>query len=181
MVPGTEVSARVFDLEKNVRKAMHLTRLKWTTVFVMTVIMTGAGFAAVVPTVLAAADDTAKAKAEVKKLQGKWYPVSIQQGGTTGEDVGEKHFEFDGETFAMKDGETVQGKGLFKLDPSKDPMEMDLEFQEGKVEGKALAIYAWDDTKLKLCAVKPGHDRPKDFSTTAGDERILLILKREKP
>jgi RNA polymerase sigma factor (sigma-70 family) len=181
MVPRGEVPGRVVDLERKVRKAMHLTRLKWTSVFVMSVIMTGAGFAAVVPTVLAAADETDKAKAEAKKLQGKWYPISLEQGGVSVEDFGEKHLEFDGETFALKDGDKVQGKAIFKLDPSKDPMEMDLEFTEGKIEGKALAIYAWDGANLKFCAVKPGHDRPKDFSTTDGDERALFVLKRGKP
>jgi hypothetical protein len=32
-----------------------------------------------------------------------------------------------------------------------------------------------------VAAVKPGHDRLEEFSTTAGDERLLLVLKREKP
>jgi hypothetical protein len=49
---------------------MHLTGLKWATVISLAVIATGAGVAALVPRVLAAADDAAKVAAELKKLQG---------------------------------------------------------------------------------------------------------------
>lgn len=162
---------------------MHLTRLRWATAFALVVVVTGAGVVHLVPAALAAADDTAKSKAELKKLQGTWVAVSIEEGGTKKDATGDEHLSFDGETFAMMDGEAVRGKGPVKLDPSKDPMEMDLEFKEGKNEGTTgRGIYAWDDGNLKICAVKDeGLKRPTEFSTSPDDKRILIVLKRQKP
>jgi uncharacterized protein (TIGR03067 family) len=180
-VPWGEVPARVVNLEGKVRKAMHLTKLKWATAFALAVVVTGAGVAAVVPRALAAADDTAKVKAELKKLQGTWVDVYAEKAGEKLE-VGDHELKFDGETFRVSDHGRVQEKGTIKLDPSKDPMEIDLRLQEGEQEAKtALGIYAWDGENLKLCLGEPGGGpRPKDF-TTAPEGRILIVLKRQDP
>src|SRR6516225_5762657 len=63
-----EVPARVADLEKKVRKAMHLTRLRWATAFALAVVVIGAGVTAGVSRALAAPDDAAKVKEELKKF-----------------------------------------------------------------------------------------------------------------
>ena len=72
--------------------------------------------------------------------------------------------------------------GNIKLDPSKNPMEIDFEFQDGKREGKTdLAIYAWEGANLKLCWVRDGDKHPSEFATKPGDKRVLVILKRQDP
>src|SRR5262245_50293109 len=68
-LPRGEVPARVVDLERKARKAMHLIRLKWAAAFAQAVVVTGAGVAAVVPRALAGGDEAAKLKAELKKFQ----------------------------------------------------------------------------------------------------------------
>ena len=181
-VPRGDVPARVVDLERKVRKAMHLTRLKWATAFALAVIATGVG-AAAVPRVLAAADDKAKVEAELKKLDGLWLLEAFERAGEkkAGEGNGEQ-IKIEGESFSIWHEGHVEERGKIKLDPSKDPKEIDFQFLEGKHEGKAdLAIYAWDGEILKLCWGKQGTKHPTDFTTKPNDDRILLFLKRQKP
>jgi RNA polymerase sigma factor (sigma-70 family) len=178
-----EVPARVVDLERKVRKAMHLSGLKWTTAFALAVVVTGAGVAAAVPRALAAADGAAKAGAELKKLQGTWLCVTFERAGDKQEAKGdEEQLKIEDETFSILHNGHVEEKGTIKLDPSKDPKQLDLQFQEGRHEGKTdLAIFAWDGAHLKICWVGDGGNRPTDFTTKPGDNRVLLTLKRQEP
>src|SRR5262249_30854448 len=100
-VPPGEVPLRVADLEGEVRKAMHLTRLKWATAFALAVAVTGARVAAVVPRALAVVEDTTQVKAELKKLQGTWVDISYEKAGAKLEEVGEHQLKIDGETFSL--------------------------------------------------------------------------------
>jgi RNA polymerase sigma factor (sigma-70 family) len=181
-VPRGEVPARVVDLERKVRKAMRLTGLKWAAASVLAVVVTGAGVAAVLPGALAAADDKDKVKAELKKLQGTWVDVYAEKAGEKLEKVGENQMKFEGETFSVWHDGHVEEKGTIKLDPSRNPMEIDLQFQDGKHAGQtALGIYAWDGEELKLCGAGPDAGaRPTDFTTTTRD-RFLVVLKRQGP
>jgi len=181
-VPHGEVSARVADLEKKVRKAMHLTRLRWAAAFALAVVVTGVGVAAGVPRALAAADDAAKVKAELKKFQGTWVDIYAEEVGKKQEQVGDHQLKFDGEAFSVADHGHVEEKGTFKLDPSKNPKEIDLRLRDRNDEEKtALGIYTWDGENLKLCLGEPGGGtRPKDF-TTMPEARFLVIVKRQDP
>ena len=181
--PRGEVPKRVVDLEKKVRKAMRLTGLKWAAAFALVAIVTGAGSSAVVPLALAAADEKAKVEAELKKLQGTWLMAALEQEGVkkAGQGNGEQ-LKIDGESFGLWHDGHVEESGKIKLDPAKNPMEIDFEFRDGKRKGKTdLAIYAWDGANLKLCWVRDGDKHPTDFTTKPGDNRALLILNREKP
>ena len=161
---------------------MHLTRLRWVAAFAVAVIVTGAGVAAV-PRVFAAVDDAARARAEVKKLQGTWAVAAFEKAGVKKEaEGGEEQIRFEGDEFQVLHGGHVEEKGTIRLDPSRNPPELDLQFQEGKHEGKTdLAIYGWDGASLKVCWVKEGARRPTDFTTKPGDDRVLLVLKRQEP
>jgi RNA polymerase sigma factor (sigma-70 family) len=178
-----EVSVRVADLERKVRKAMQLSGLKWIAMTALTAIMVGATLTGVVPRVIAGADETARVEAEKKKLQGSWEILTAEESGKKpDDDTSAVRLKIEGDSFALVNGETIMAKGPFKLDPSKEPMEMDIAFQEGKMAGKTgLAIYAWDGANLKFCGREDRHGRPTDFTTTPGDERLLLLLKRQAP
>jgi RNA polymerase sigma factor (sigma-70 family) len=183
-VPRGELPTRVANLEMKVRTAMQLTKLKWATALSLGILGTVAGMAAVVPTVLAAADDIANAKAELKKFQGTWVPISVEKGGVKQEKQGDADelLTIDGENFSTSHGGHIEQKGTIKLDPSKSPSEIDLQIQDGKDAGKTgLGIYAWDGATLKLCLgdLESG-TRPADF-TTRPDERVLVVLKRQNP
>jgi uncharacterized protein (TIGR03067 family) len=183
-VPRGEVPARVADLERRVRKAMQLIRLKWAAALALAVVVTGAGVAAVVPRALADADDAAKVKAELKKFQGTWVDVYAEKAGEKQEQVGDHRLKVDGETFSHADHGRVEEKGTIKLDPSKDPREIDLRFQGGDKEGKTvLGIYTWDGENLKLSLGEPGGGtRPTAFTTTTPEGGFLVVvMKRQDP
>lgn len=181
-VPRGEVPARVIALEGKVGKSMDLIRLKWLTALALGVVVTGAGVAAVVPAALAAADDAAVVKAELKKLQGRWVPVTAETEGVKKEVDGAEQFEFDGDAFNTWHGGHAEEQGTIALRASKNPKEIDLTVQGGRNDGKAhLAIYAWDGANLKFCTVKEGHPRPTDFTTKPGDGRFLVVMKRQNP
>lgn len=181
-VPRGEVPARVIALERKVRKSMNLIRLKWLTALALGAVVTGAGLAVLVPTALAAAADAADVSAELKKLQGTWVPVSVEVDGANKDVANAEQLEFDGETFNAWHNGHVDEKGTITLDPSSNPKQIDLKVQGGTNDGKAhLAIYAWDGANLKFCMVKEGHPRPTDFTTKPGDNRFLLVMKRQEP
>jgi uncharacterized protein (TIGR03067 family) len=184
-VPGGEVPARVVDLERKVRKAMHLTRLKWATAFALAAVVTGVGVAAVavVPRARAAAEDATTAEAELKKLQGTWLIASFEQAGEKKEGTGnEEQLRIEGQTFSLWHDGHLEEKGRIKLDPSRNPREIDFQFQEGKRDGQTdLAIYTWDGTNLKICLVREGEERPTDFTTKPGEKRVVAIMRRQEP
>jgi uncharacterized protein (TIGR03067 family) len=123
-------------------------------------------------------------KKDQEKLQGTWKAVTVEAGGKAQDEAEERRLIFSGNEFSIKKGEETMIKGKFKIDPSKKPKEIDMEFIEAKrdnLRGKtALGIYELDGDKLKWCWNKPGGERPKEFSSQATDVYLLVSLKREK-
>ncbi len=126
-------------------------------------------------------DDVKKDK---EKLQGAWKAVTAEADGKLQDDAEERRLTFSGDEFSLKKGEETMGKGKFKIDSSKKPKEIDLEFVESKrdaLRGKTvLGIYELDGDTLKWCWNKPGGKRPKEFSSQAADVHLLVTLNREK-
>jgi uncharacterized protein (TIGR03067 family) len=129
-------------------------------------------------------------KEDVKKekdaLQGVWKAVSVEENGQSKDDNEDHRIVFKGDEFDIKGRDQSILKGVFKIDPSKNPKELDLEVKEdlkkGQAQGKtALAIYTVDGDTLKLCVNEPGAtERPKEFVGQAGTKHIVVTLKREK-
>jgi uncharacterized protein (TIGR03067 family) len=182
-VPGGDVPARVVALERKVRKAMHLTRLKWAAAFVLAGVVTGVGVVAVVPRALAAADDATTVEAELKKLQGTWLIATFEQAGTKKEATGnEEQLRIEGETFSLWHDGHLEEKGTIKLDLSRNPKAIDFQFLEGRRDGQTdPAIYTWEGANLKLCLVREGEERPTDFTTKPGEKRVVAIMRRQDP
>jgi RNA polymerase sigma factor (sigma-70 family) len=180
--PRGDVPARVADLERKVRTFMQLIRLKWATAIALAVVVTGAGLAAVVPKALGAADDAAKVKAELKKFQGTWVEVYVEKAGQKREPDGAHELKFDDETFSLADHGQVEETGTIKLNPSRNPMEIDLRLRGRNDEEKTtLGIYTWDGEDLKICLGEPGGGaRPTEFTTTPKGG-LLLVVKRQDP
>ena len=150
--------------------------------FALAVVVIGAGVTAGVSRALAAADDDPKVKAELTKFQGTWVVIYAEKAGEK-QEVGDHQLKFDGETFSHSSDGHAEEKGTFKLDPSKNPKEIDIRLREtdNRDEKTVLGIYTWDGENLKLCLGEPGGGtRPKDF-TTMPEGRNLIVVKRQGP
>jgi uncharacterized protein (TIGR03067 family) len=76
------------------------------------------------------------------------------------------------------------GKLTIKIDPSTTPKCIDLKVEAGSLKGTTLeGVYECKGDELKLCLnfASGIRDRPLGFETKAGSNRVLLVLKRQKP
>lgn len=110
-------------------------------------------------------------------IQGTWVVESAERNGKPETDIkGEK-------LIFMKDGKAVmttkgkEEKATYKIDPSKKPKT--IEFTPEREEKPALGIYELTGDSLKVCVMRPGGERPTDFSSKAPG-RVLIVLKRQK-
>ena len=74
------------------------------------------------------------AKKDKENLQGTWKAVTVEAGGKVQDEAEEHRLIFSGDEFSIKKGEETMIKGKFKIDPSKKPKEIDMEFIEAKRE-----------------------------------------------
>lgn len=117
-----------------------------------------------------------------KALEGTWKGK-----GPAGEGVLVVAFSGKNFTFTMQEGnDKLVFKGTYKIDPAKNPKQMDLTVTDGpdaNFNGKtALAIYELKGDKLKWCANEPGQEgRPTDFTEKLNDRKVLNItFERQK-
>jgi len=112
-------------------------------------------------------------------LVGTWIVVSTTNGGKDDSQLKHHTATFAGGkvTFKSKDGKVHAA--TYTLDASMKPATVDLVPNDGAHQGKTLkAIYAVEQNELKLCIGKEGEDRPIAFSSKAGEQSVLLMLKR---
>jgi uncharacterized protein (TIGR03067 family) len=145
-------------------------------------IRTALGVVAVSLLLGAARPDDA-AKKELDRFTGTWQAVSVERDGKawSKEDVAKVKLIVKGEHYAFHVGdETV--KGMHKLDPTRDPKQIDAVRTEGPQAGETLkGIYTLDAENFKVCFAAPGKDRPTEFSSTAGGGHRLMAFKRSAP
>jgi uncharacterized protein (TIGR03067 family) len=128
-----------------------------------------------------ARDDAA---VDLKKLQGTWIMAELE---INGQQVPEEKRK-DTILVLKNDKYIIKIKNktyetTFKLDPSKDPKEIDMFFPDGPNAPKvSKGIYRLDGDTFQLCrAQAPGEDRPRDFVTTADSGLFVVAWKRQKP
>jgi uncharacterized protein (TIGR03067 family) len=134
---------------------------------------------------IAADNPVGDAKKDLDRMQGSWEGTSGESKGNAipDEQLKETRFFVKGEKYSYKVGDTYQEEGTLKIDPTKKPKMIDVTIVDGEDKGKTqLGIYEVTRDKLKLCFAPPGKEktRPKDFSTNAGNQQLLLVLSREK-
>lgn len=126
-----------------------------------------AGMALIAAT-LVSADDNAREQAikkDRKQMEGVWRAVSL---------------EVNGNKAAENDDKQIS-KGTNKIDPTRKPKTIDFTPTEGEGKGKEfVGIYELGKHRRKLCFVEAGKDRPGEFVSAVGSERILVIFERDK-
>ncbi len=126
------------------------------------------------------------ARAEDKKEQdafnGTWQATSVEVDGKPlpKEQVEKITLEVKGEQYTFHAGDQTI-KGTHKLDPSKNPKQIDAKRSEGQGAGETLkGIYKLDKDTYEVCFAAPGKDRPTEFSSNSGGGHRLIIMKRKK-
>jgi uncharacterized protein (TIGR03067 family) len=122
------------------------------------------------------------AKSDKELLQGAWKIVSADMGGKKADDdelarMQEKPMVFKGDKLISR------YESDFKLDPTKDPKEIDVVPLDGPEteKGKTFrGIYRLEGDQLTICTGLPDGVRPKGFTPQAGDPEFVLLLKRVK-
>jgi uncharacterized protein (TIGR03067 family) len=125
------------------------------------------------------------AKEDVKKLQGTWKVIKLDDGEkpTSGEEIGYWTFEFNGDGVTTRQGKNSSAKdGKFKLDSTKKPKSIDIDTGgEAPSEG----IYELDGDELTICIVA-GYKgsktaaRPTEFKANEEKKYSLFVLKKVK-
>lgn len=129
------------------------------------------------------AQDTAKETAvgkDLAALEGTWKPVSMERDGKMlpDEQIGKIRLSIDGENFTFQSGEDSHG-GLYKIDPAKDPKELDIVITRGDEKGKVyLVIYKFEDGKMIQCMEVSNEKRPGEFTGQAGSGNLFEIWER---
>jgi uncharacterized protein (TIGR03067 family) len=124
------------------------------------------------------APPSAEAAAEIEKLKGTWKAASVQKDGVEHPEFAQAGMEMvfsqNTMTSGVNDPAVPKTTSFYRLDPTKNPREIDLTDSSGQPAGKG--IYSLEADQLKVCR-SPG-DRPTTFATKQGDGIELVVLKR---
>ena len=127
-------------------------------------------------------------KVDLEKLQGTWLTVTLVSDGDTV--VDEKtppkpgpttKLVYDGNKWLIKVGDKAVASGIFKIDSTKKPKEIDILDDSGVKNDKTkLGIFELDGDTYKFCLAPAGKPRPSEFTSKAGSGHSLGVNKREK-
>jgi uncharacterized protein (TIGR03067 family) len=129
------------------------------------------------------------AKSDLEKLSGTWLTVSLVSDGKSivdekspPKDGSTTKLVYDGNKWMIKvDGKAI-ASGVFNIDATKSPKEIDVMDESGKANDKSkLGIYELNGDTYKFCLAAAGKPRPKEFVSKEGTGDSLGVCKREKP
>jgi uncharacterized protein (TIGR03067 family) len=148
-------------------------------------ILTATFIVSLLPLAAYSQDDAVKKERE--KFQGVWQVVSSEEDGNPTPDfiVQALKIEIKGDQITLKGVEDLIkkfGKVTLVIDPSTTPKILDFKVDAGSEKNNVFeGIYEMKDDVLKICAsTRNGGNRPDEFKTKAGANRVLFVLKREK-
>jgi uncharacterized protein (TIGR03067 family) len=135
----------------------------------------------------AASGGPAKGKTDFDKLQGTWLTVSLVNDGNTL--VDEKtppkkgpsaKLTYEGNKWLVQVGAKTVAWGIFKIDATKSPKEIDIFDDTGmKNATTRLGIYELNGDTYKFCLAPPGKPRPTELTSKEGSGNSLGVSKRE--
>jgi RNA polymerase sigma factor (sigma-70 family) len=196
------VSAKVIALTEGVVKAMFLTKLKLATAALLLAGLLGAGVGTAllnrpavgagpaqgqpnsrpaVPGESDAGRDEA-VRQELRKLEGHWKTLSLVVGDQNLSDKLPEDSAVRIKGDVMTPAGNPEVAATLKIDPGKEPREIDLIFTAGEQKGRIhLGIYKLEGDFLTICLANPGTDRPTAFEGKQGPGVFLHVLKRADP
>jgi uncharacterized protein (TIGR03067 family) len=126
---------------------------------------------------------------DLGKLRGTWLTVSLVNNGKTLVDEKTPAKEgpttklaYDGNRWMIKVGDKTVAGGIFTIDATKTPKEIDIMDESGtRNEKTKLGIYEVDGDRYKYCLAPAGKPRPKEFTSKEGSGDSLGVMKRAKP
>ena len=121
-------------------------------------------------------------KKDLENLQGVWIVESMELNGKPlSEDRRKKiKLTIEGEKFTFDTGADSH-EGLYKIDPSKDPRELDIVITRGDEKGKVyLVIYKFEDGKMIQCMRQDNKSRPTVFTGKAGSGCDFEIWQKQR-
>ena len=124
-------------------------------------------------------DTRTPAQIELGRLEGIWRVTSFRVGGVDLPRGGEELvLTVKGGEFAWANGRGHGGK-IVRIDPTKNPKEVDYTFADGPDAGKVLkAIYKLDGDTFTDCFGAAGADRPTAFESTKENGLYVLTYTR---
>ena len=137
---------------------------------------------------LAPAADPAP-RGDTAALMGTWTcAAAVVDGKPLAESVVKKlRLTIDAKRYKTERGGEVLFDSTYRIDPSKQPRQIEMIATEGDAAGQpALGIYSLDGDTLRMCYVMPGGARPAKFESAPGSKAFLVTWKRvpnapEKP
>jgi uncharacterized protein (TIGR03067 family) len=126
-------------------------------------------------------------KKELAKMQGTWCVVRGEEDGQPASDSLIEHLKWTvkGDRLTLKGlkpTEDAAGTLQLSLDVSTMPKCIDLKVLDGSLKGATLeGVYEWKDDEWKMCIHMRSGNRPLEFETKQGTDRVLFVLKRETP
>jgi uncharacterized protein (TIGR03067 family) len=123
-----------------------------------------------------------EAKKDLEKFQGTWHAVTLLRGGesqATEEEAKNLRLVIKGDKRTLTSGDETRSVATFKLDPSRKPKAIDITVTEGALQGRTLrGIYTFEGDTHKICLNLEGDERPTEFTSKEGDDRLLMVFKR---
>ncbi len=117
---------------------------------------------------------------DLATLQGTWRPVSMEMDGKLlpDERIKKIRLTIKGEKFTFDNGEDSH-EGLYKIDPSHDPAQLNIEITRGDEKGKVyLVIYKFEKRQMIQCMEVSNEKRPRDFTGRAGSGNLLEVWEK---
>lgn len=127
-------------------------------------------------------ETTPEMEPDLATLQGTWRPISMEMDGEflPDERIANTRLTIKGEEFTFDTGKDSHG-GLYKIKPSEDPKQLDIEITRGDEKGKVyLVIYKFEDGKMIQCMEVSNAKRPGEFTGQAGSGNLYEVWERVK-
>jgi uncharacterized protein (TIGR03067 family) len=127
-------------------------------------------------------------KGDLDKLSGTWLTVSLVSNGKTLLDEKAQpkagpatKLVYAGNKWMIMAGDKTVARGIFKIDATKTPKEIDVMDESGAMnEQTKLGIYELEGDRYKFCLAPAGKPRPTEFASKPGSRHSLGVSKREK-